>query len=182
MLLVFSQRAPESSSTRGEVHLQAVFVWIGDCEACRAKRRLTDPFRPVSILIPITVCTPSRVHGFPVMSVASWWLREEMTVRQIKRAGRDGCPYSSSFPNANCLLILHFEVFRRQENEFWQSGENCPENAIFLPSLKLKEMSLISRLGCKLSKFKLAVSCTVHYRIHHHHVLPNQNLTGILHY
>lgn len=57
----------------------------------QGKEMVTDPFRPMSILIPITVCTPTKVHGMSAMSVASPRLREEMTVRQIKRTDRDGC-------------------------------------------------------------------------------------------
>lgn len=74
-----------------ELRGRGCVVWIGNHGTRRVKRRLTDPFRPMSILIPITVCTPSKVHGLSAISVASLRLREEMTVRRIKRTDREGC-------------------------------------------------------------------------------------------
>lgn len=96
---------------RGRRTFAGCVVWIGNHGTRRVKRQLTDPFRPMSILIPITVCTPSKVQGLPVMSVASPLLREEMTVRQIKRTDRR-LHFPTPHPlKANDLLIFCFLVW-----------------------------------------------------------------------
>lgn len=92
----------ESRCTRAEKRLQGVFVWIGNPEACRVKRGLTDPFKPMSILIPITVCTLSRVHGLSVISLAPLWLKKWQWDKLREQA--ETAPSFSS----NCLVILYF--------------------------------------------------------------------------